>query len=74
MQLNIRSMVSHKVLEYYCLKITRPFKHLKQLNITFRQPLKNTAEHSKFNLLGILTLLQAFPLLHKLSLMVSEHS
>ncbi|KAK2365305.1 hypothetical protein QL285_090074 [Trifolium repens] len=66
MQLNIRSMVP------ISLKITRPFKHLKQLNITYLQPLKDTAEHSKFNLLGILTLLQASPLLHKLSLMLTR--
>jgi hypothetical protein len=32
-----------------------------------------TVQDSKFDLLGILTILQASPLLHKLSVMVSEH-
>ncbi|XP_045794106.1 putative F-box protein At1g49610 [Trifolium pratense] len=49
------------------LKITQPFKHLKQLDITFY-----IEEYSEFDLLGILTLLQASPLLHKLSIMLTH--
>ncbi|KAK2419366.1 putative F-box/LRR-repeat protein [Trifolium repens] len=66
MKLNINLMVPTS------LKITQPFKHLKQLNIIFFSPLEDTAEHSEFHLLGILTLLRASPLLHKLSLMITR--
>ncbi|MCH94228.1 F-box/LRR-repeat protein, partial [Trifolium medium] len=62
MKLDIYSM------DLTSLKLTQPFKHLKQLNIILFSPFE-TVEHSKFDLLGILTLLRASPLLHKLSVM-----
>ncbi|PNX76192.1 F-box/LRR-repeat protein, partial [Trifolium pratense] len=63
MQLDIYSMVPTS------LKITQPFKHLKQLNFFLFWPL-DIVEESKFDLLGILTILRATPLLHKLSIML----
>ncbi|XP_045794901.1 F-box/FBD/LRR-repeat protein At1g13570-like [Trifolium pratense] len=64
MRLDISSM------DLTSLKITQPFKHLKQLNIILFSPFE-TVEHSKFDLLGIVTLLRASPLLHKLSVMIT---
>ncbi|GAU13663.1 hypothetical protein TSUD_347670 [Trifolium subterraneum] len=65
MKLDIYSM------DLISLKITQPFKYLKQLNIIFFSPFENV-EPSKFDLLGILTLLRASPFLHKLSVMLTR--
>ncbi|XP_045794107.1 F-box/LRR-repeat protein At3g03360-like [Trifolium pratense] len=64
LDINLKALIS--------LKEIQPFKHLKQLNINIFQHFV-TVEPSEINLLGILILLRASPLLHKLSVMVSEH-
>ncbi|PNX83517.1 F-box/LRR-repeat protein [Trifolium pratense] len=53
------------------LKITQPLKHLKQLNLMICNPF--ILDNEECDPLWILNILQASPLLQKLTIMVSEH-
>ncbi|CAI8615680.1 unnamed protein product [Vicia faba] len=64
LQLDLYSMVPTS------LKITHPLEHLKELNLIFIRPF-DTPRKLEFDLSGILTILQASPLLQKLSVMLT---
>ncbi|CAL5195006.1 unnamed protein product [Lathyrus oleraceus] len=65
LQLEIYSMVPTSV------KITQPLKHLKELSLIFNRPF-DTPRKLEFDLSSILNILQASPLLEKLSVMITS--